>query len=85
MFFNFKEGIRTILESKSKKMEIPQNPFGIEKNGLINGLGLDGLNYLGVCLDAKSGEFEMGSFLGMNHRKGILSFLAPVKGRPGKP
>ena len=61
-------------------MEIPQNPFGIEKNGLINGLGLDGLNYLGVCLDAKSGEFEMGSFLGMNHRKGILSFLSPVKG-----
>ena len=80
IFFNFKEGIRTILESKSKKLEIPQNPFGIEKNGLINGLGLDGLNYLGVCLDAKYGEFEMGSFLGMNHRKGILSFLSPVKG-----
>ena len=80
IFFNFKEGIRTILESKSKKMEIPQNPFGIEKNGLINGLGLDGLNYLGVCLDAKSGEFEMGSCLGMEHRKGILSFLSPVKG-----
>ena len=80
IFLNFKEGIRTILESKSKKMEIPQNPFGIEKNGLINGLGLDGLNYLGVCLDAKSGEFEVGSFLGMNHRKGILSFLSPVKG-----
>ena len=80
IFFNFKEGIRTILESKSKKMKIPQNPFGIEKNGLINGLGLDGLNYLGICLDAKSGEFEMGSFLGMNHRNGILSFLSPVKG-----
>ena len=80
IFFNFKEGIRTILESKSKKMQIPQNPFGIEKNGLINGLGLDGLNYLGVCLDAKSGEFEMGSCLGMEHRKGILSFLSPVKG-----
>ena len=31
IFFNFKEGIRTILESKSKKMQIPQNPFGIEK------------------------------------------------------
>ena len=80
IFFNLKEGIRTILESKSKKMKISQNPFGIEKNGLINGVGLDGLNYLGVCLDAKSGEFEMGSFLGMNHRKGILSFLSPVKG-----
>ena len=80
IFFNFKEGIRTILESKSKKMKIPQNPFGVETNGLIKGLGLDGLNHLGLQLNAKSKELEIASSLGLEHRKGILSFLAPVKG-----
>lgn len=80
MFFNLKDGIRTILESKSKKMKIPQNPFGVETNGLITGMGLDGLNHLGVQLDAKSKELAIASSLGFEHQKGILSFLAPVKG-----
>ena len=61
-------------------MKIPQNPFGIEASGLIDGLGLDGLNHLGIYVDARSKEFEMGSSLGMDHRKGILSLLSPVKG-----
>ena len=80
MFFNFKDGIRTILESKSQKMKIPQNPFGVEKNGLIKGMGLDGLNHLGLQINAKSKELEIASSLGLEHYRGILSFLAPVKG-----
>ena len=80
MFFNFKDGIRAILESESKKMKIPQNPFGVERNGLIKGMGLDGLSHLGVQLNAKSKGLEIASSLGLEHRKGILSFLAPVKG-----
>ena len=80
IFFNFKGGIRAILDSKSNKLKIPQNPFGIETNGLIQGLGLDGLNHLGVQLNAKSKELEITSSLGLEHRKGILSFLATVKG-----
>jgi len=43
-------------------------------------MGLDGLNHLGVQLNAKSKELEIASTLGLEHRKGILSFLAPVKG-----
>ena len=82
LFFNFKEGMR-VLREQSEKMKIPQNPFGIETSGLIDGLGLNGLNHLGVCLDAKSKEFEMGSSLGMDHREGILSFLSTVKGDLG--
>ena len=79
LFLNFKEGVR-VLREKSEKMKIPQNPFGIEASGLIDGLGLDGLNHLGIYVDARSKEFEMGSSLGMDHRKGILSLLSPVKG-----
>ena len=79
-FLISRKGSAQSLKVKAKKWKSLRILFGIEKNGLINGLGLDGLNYLGVCLDAKSGEFEMGSFLGMNHRKGILSLLSPVKG-----
>lgn len=79
LFLNFKDGM-SALRKHSEKMKIPQNPFGIETNGLIDGLGLDGLNHLGICLDAKSEGFEMGSCLGMDHREGILSFLSPVKG-----
>ena len=32
---------------KKKEFEIPQNPFGINMDGLIKGLGLDGLEFLG--------------------------------------
>ena len=55
-------------------MKIPQNPFGVETNGLITGMGLDGLNHLGVQLDAKSKELTIASSLGFEHQKGILSF-----------
>ena len=80
IFFNFKDGIRKILESESKKTKIPRNPFGIETNGLIKGMGLDGLNHLGLQINARSKEFEIASSLGLDHRKGILSFFTPVKG-----
>lgn len=79
LFLNFKEGMRAFRE-KSDMMKIPQNPLGIETNGLMDGLGLYGLNHLGIYLDADSKEFEMGSSLGMGKRDGILSFLAPVRG-----
>ena len=49
-FLISRKGSAQSLKSKSKKMKIPQNPFGVETNGLITGMGLDGLNHLGVQL-----------------------------------
>ena len=65
---------------KEKEFEIPQNPFGINMDGLIKGLGLDGLEFLGLQLNCQDENFELSSFLGLSERNGILSLLAPVEG-----
>ena len=80
MFINFKPAIETLKSMMdSEKMKFPQNPFGINSQGLITGLGVDGLDQLGIRMDASNKEFSMASSLHMNHRKGILSFLSEVK------
>ena len=80
MFINFKPAIETLKSMMdSEKMKFPQNPFGINSQGLIAGLGVDGLDQLGIRMDASNKEFSMASSLHMNHRKGILSFLSEVK------
>ena len=81
MFINFNQAIHTLQKMrKEKEFEIPQNPFGINMDGLIKGLGLDGLEFLGLQLNCQDENFELSSFLGLSERNGILSLLAPVEG-----
>ncbi len=81
IFINFNEGIGLFEKMKDHaKIEIPQNPFGVNVDSLIQGLGLDGLNYLGLQLNFEDESFEISSSLGMSQRNGLLALLAPVGG-----
>jgi len=81
MFINFGEGMRSMEEiTGSEEMELPQNPFGVSLESLVKGLGLDGLDFFGVQLNASTDSFEVTQSLGLNHRDGLLSLLAPASG-----
>ena len=81
IFLNFEEGIQSLQKFRKKKeIQIPQNPFGVTTDGLINGLGLNGLGQLGLGLDARKGNFLIHSVFLMKSREGFLSLLTPVKG-----
>lgn len=82
IFLNFEEGIQSLqkFRKKNEKIQIPQNPFGVTTDGLINGLGLNGLGQLGLGLDARKGNFLIHSVFLMKSREGFLSLLTPVKG-----
>ncbi len=78
-FINFSEGFASLKRMMDEeKMRMPSNPFGIGAEGLIDGLGLDGLEHLGIQLDAAKSNFSMSSVLRLNHRKGLLALLSEV-------
>ena len=80
IFLNFEEGIQSLQKFRKKKeIQIPQNPFGVTTDGLINGLGLNGLGQLGLGLDARKGNFLIHSVFLMKSREGFLSLLTPVR------
>ena len=80
IFLNFEEGIQSLQKFRKKKeIQIPQNPFGVTTDGLINGLGLNGLGQLGLGLDARKGNFLIHSVFLMKSRE-IPFLLTPVKG-----
>ena len=80
IYLNFEQGLASLNKiMESKKMKVPDNPFGINAQGLIEGIGLDGLEQIGVQIDASDKQFTSSSVLFMSHRKGFLSFFSEVE------
>ena len=78
-FLNFK-----MFSSWAERMEkvpgfkIPENPFGVTMNGLIDGLGLKGLDHFAMQIDVGDDGFFASQGLFMNERKGMLALFNPV-------
>ena len=80
-FINFQEVLLSLDKlNESQKMEIPQNPFGVTLKGLLKGMGLDGLEHLGLQINAEKKQFEVSSSVGLSHYNGLLSLFSPVGG-----
>lgn len=78
-FLNFK-----MISSLAERMEkvpgvkIPENPFGVTLKGLIDGLGLKGLDHFAMQIDLADDGFFASQGLFMNEREGMLALLNPV-------
>ena len=78
-FLNFKKIFSLDKQmEKVKGFEIPENPFGVTMQGLIDGLGFKGLDHLAMQVDLKDKGFFVSQGLFMNEREGMLAMLKPV-------
>ncbi len=78
-FINFKKFISFLEQIQTMpNFKFPENPLGITYDGLINGLGLRGLDHFAMQIDFEDHEFSFGQGLFMNEREGLLAFLEPV-------
>ena len=78
-FLNFK--MFSSLAERIEKVpgfKIPENPFGVTMNGLIDGLGLKGLDHFALQIDLADDGFFASQGLFMNQREGMLALLNPV-------
>lgn len=78
-FINFKKLISFFEQIQNMpNFKFPENPLGITFDGLINGLGLKGLDHFAMQIDFEDHEFSIAQGLFMNEREGLLAFLNPV-------
>jgi len=80
-FLNF-QGLEDLFDflGKSEDMKIPENPFGVTTKGLIDALGLDGLECLGLGIDFSKQSVELGSAVFMGERDGLLKLMRMPEG-----
>ncbi len=80
-FVNFR-GLGDILDfvRQSEDMQVPENPFGVTTKGILDALGLEGLECVGLGMDFGKEGLEIGSALFMGKREGLLQLMRYPKG-----
>lgn len=84
VFVNFKPLVAMLEEmGENPNAQIPENPFGIKTSGLIEALGLDSLDCLGMQIDLGRDRFSISSAFLFSKYEGIFSLLES-KGKEAK-
>jgi len=80
-FFNFR-GLSDLLDfvGKSEDMEIPENPFGVTTQSIIDALGLEALECMGLGMDFDENGMEIASAIFMGKREGLLKLMRLPEG-----
>lgn len=85
-FFNFRVlGPLFSFLKENENTQIPENPFGVTTAGLIDALGLIGLECLALQVDLTEEGMELGSALYLGERTGLLALLESSEGAPPLP
>ena len=76
LFMNFKPLVSMMEELvENSKFELPENPFGMKTEGLMEALGLDSLDCLGLQIDASDESFSLSSAFFVTKYDGIFSLM----------
>jgi len=80
-FLNFR-GLSDLFDfmGESEDMEIPENPFGVTTKGIINALGLEALECLGMGMDFDENGIEIASAIFMGKREGLMKLMRLPEG-----
>ncbi|MBC8349250.1 MAG: hypothetical protein O3A82_14240 [Verrucomicrobia bacterium] len=76
-FFLNLRGLGDLLDvvGESEDMQIPENPFGVTTKGIIDALGLEGAECIGLKMDFDEGGMEIASAFFMGEREGLLKLM----------
>ena len=76
VFMNFKP-LLTMMEQLAgdPKFELPENPFGIKTKALVDALGLNSLDCLGLQIDLSDKSLSLSSAFFVNKYEGIFSLM----------
>ena len=76
LFMNFKPLVSMMEELvENPKFELPENPFGMKTEGLMEALGLDSLDCLGLQIDVSDESFSLSSAFFVTKYDGIFSLM----------
>ncbi|MFP6887407.1 MAG: hypothetical protein VB997_07575, partial [Opitutales bacterium] len=64
----------------SDDTQVPENPFGVTTKGILDALGFEGLDCLGLQMDFDEEGMEIGTALFMGKRDGLLKLLRLPEG-----
>mgnify|MGYP006915944331 CR=1 FL=1 len=80
-FVNFR-GLSDLLDfvGESEDMQIPENPFGVTTKGIIDALGLEALECMGLGMDFDENGMEIASAIFMGKREGLLKLMRLPEG-----
>jgi hypothetical protein len=84
IYLNFKPLVRMLEDlSQNPETQIPENPFGVQTAGVIDALGLDSLESMGLQVDLDRERFSISSAFFLSEYKGLFSLLES-KGKNAK-
>ena len=76
LFMNFKPLVAMMEQLvEDPKLELPENPFGIKTEALMNALGLDSMDCLGVQLDPSDESFSLSSAFFVSKYDGLFTLM----------
>lgn len=78
IFLNFRPLMSMLLKmSENPGLQMPENPFGLTTDGIVEALGLDSLDSMGMQFDPRGGEFSMSVALFLSKYEGLFSLMEP--------
>jgi hypothetical protein len=84
IYLNFKPLVRMLENlSENPEIQIPENPFGVKTAGVIEALGLDSLESMGLQVDLDRERFSISSAFFLSKYEGLFSLLES-KGKKAK-
>lgn len=84
IYLNFKPLVRMLEDlGENPQAQMPENPFGVKTAGLIEALGLDSLDSMGLQLDLDRERFSISSAFFLSKYEGLFS-LFESKGKKAK-
>lgn len=76
LFMNFKPLVSMMEELvENPKFELPENPFGLKTDAMMEALGLDSLDCLGLQIDPSDESFSLSSAFFVTKYDGIFSLM----------
>lgn len=76
LFMNFKPLVAMMEQLvEDPKLELPENPFGIKTEALMNALGLDSMDCLGLQLDPSDESFSLSSAFFVSKYDGLFTLM----------
>jgi hypothetical protein len=76
LFMNFKPLVAMMEQLvEDPKLELPENPFGIKTEALMNALGLDSMDCLGVQLNPSDESFSLSSAFFVSKYDGLFTLM----------
>ena len=76
LFMNFKPLVAMMEQLvEDPKLELPENPFGIKTEALMNALGLDSMDCLGAQLDPSDESFSLSSAFFVSKYDGLFTLM----------